>query len=629
MNVTTIDDAALERLAADPAEPLLPVLNRTRVFWPLLGVLAILPCLIALERRGLDDAGALWALESLSAFDGIPSVTGMASLSSHSPLFVWLSGFVFELSQFVSAMFLPLVVSLVSTIGCLWWGYRLFASVNAPRRGFWMVVLLAMQGGMIVLATSGSPTPLAMFLVLLSLDAWQHHLLQTDAAVSLWLLLCGAALGGCLLAGGPVVLVVLAVIVLQALLRRPPAKSERQRRRELVRGISSAGVALLTGFAVSGWWLMQAATTGGLDFGSSWLSGYDVVVHRVLHGQTRGWSSLTLPEGFDRLTMIIGPILPLSLYGGWQAARRFVPSKPDASQPHEQARNGQHTDQNRDHVDQDGPLRPASLLLLLLAGVAVVYVVLSPERSPVRPAYRTLPETFLIVAAVACAASAVEDILQRRASVLMTLMLTGMVAVLVVAFPRWHSEDVRHYQLQSWPAIVGMVVAAFGIWALRRWSRERETRRKVVLLGLLVAQLALVLSAGVVSVPTQAVDEQQLNRFRRELLKQRPVHTVVFVSEQRPSPRLDYTLRSLFPDARWKHVSRWRALESGESGDPGLAPSPTARILVVVWSRPRQQEISTEMQQWDVGSAATPRFYRGGELRGFLLQPAPSSAAGN
>jgi len=37
-----------------------------------------------------------------------------------------------------------------------------------------------------------------------------------------------------------------------------------------------------------------------------------------------------------------------------------------------------------------------------------------------------------------------------------------------------------------------------------------------------------------------------------------------------------------------------------------------ATPAAVVWPLPRQSEISTDMQRWDVGSAATPHFIAGG-----------------
>lgn len=625
--MTAVDDATILRMAADQAEPLLPVLDRTRAFRPLIVVLAILPALVALERRGLDNAGAVWALRSLALTDAwrVPPESahrgdaglvrgerrGVSGLADQPPLVAWLTASLLRV-PYLSPLFAPLVISLLSASACVWWGYRLFAGLGESRLGFWTAVWLAVQGGTCLLATSASPTPLALLLALIAFGAWERHLVRADAMVSVWLLLSGIALGVCLLAGGPIAGVFVAVLLLHRLIVALASLGNRGWHRNgrgaPLRWFVSLAVALTTAFAVGGWWVMEAASLGGETFWNAWLPGYDVAVWRELSGGSAGVVAPSNVDWLARTVAVIGPILPLTLFGLWCVVRDLWRGPVDSP---------------RDNTRQ---LHSRALLAAWLAA-AVAFHAVSPHVSWGGLPYRTLSETYLLFPALACAALAVEDLLHRRLSFGLSLLLTAAVVLLLPVSVEWESEGYTRGDFTSWQVLATLGGLVVGAWLVLRWTRDREARRQIAMYGLLGIQIGAVLGAAFITERPQLPEESRLNGFRDELSQQAGYDRAVLIADRPPPTRLEFVLRSTAGPVPWTRAETWNAAVSAVTGEAARSPaasgspnaSPTG-VLVVDWHSAQRQASPVDLRGFELESIGKSRFYRGRELRAFLLK---------
>lgn len=590
--MTTIDDATLVQIAGDRPEPLLPVLNRSGSFRPLVGVLAILPCLIALERSGLDEVGAVWALHALEGDAG----PGAEEFQWQPPLLTWVNEVLLH-STPLPKMIAPLIVPVFATMGIVWWSFRLVSTSNDERLGFWTALWLAIQGSLVLLATSASPTVLVLLLTLIAFDGWQRHFDETDSTVSLRLLLSGAAWGLAILTGGSVGLFILGVLLMEQIIRegverRHPnrAKRARVRRQQRNRWGFSLLVVVLTCLAASGWWIVRSAHAGGAAFWSAWWSGYDAVVLKYLAASTGGWD---LSERLWKLIERVGPLLPLAAVGGARLVTDIV--RPAA-------RNG-------------GPsaMTPNNRQLILPWLFVGLIAYLSAPSLSERGDYLTLREAYLLVPIAACAALAIVAILQREASqfvVIGTVGSTAVVFAVLYSFERARTGAAW----PSWSLVAAAIVlsTALGVAALV-WSRDREPRTRIVLLSCLGLLLVIIATAGWNRVESEPLDERRLDVFRNDL-KRQPVDTVIFVADDNPPARLQYAIRSLYPDAEWLRAKTWAAASSARAS---AETSIGDRTLVIDWLSPAHQTAP-----FDVAKPAAPaRFYRGRELRAFLIVP--------
>ncbi len=327
-NPSLLDDNDIIALSADVAEPLLPVLEQSRGLRPLIVVLAVLPGFIALERHGMDDFSSVWALRALSCFQSgslvdfiDPGESGRtAVLSSQPPLATWLTAAIMAIFG-PTIMHVPLIVPLLATAGCVWWTFRLIREVAGPRKGFWAAVLVSTNGSLLLVATNTAPAALTLFLVLVVFDAWLRHFRQRRGDISIWLLIAGSALGLCLLSGGPVAFAVLAVLLLKPALERAfpvpqPAHGKFARPGRKPPRLSVAlGVAILTAFAVGGWWLMRA-TAADAEVWFEWFQGYEAPTLAAVGGvPARAYDFPPVVSRAVRLCVVIGPILPLCIFG--------------------------------------------------------------------------------------------------------------------------------------------------------------------------------------------------------------------------------------------------------------------------------------------------------------------------
>ena len=620
-DVSAVTDSLAAELAADRPEPLLRVLERQRSLNSLVIVLAFLPGFLAMQRHGMDDNSAVWALRALSGFESRdvfdfidPGQTGRSeTLSSQPPLATWLTA----LAMAAFGPFriqAPAIVPMLAAAGCVWWTFRLVCGVCGSRVGFWAAVLLSTHGSLLLISTNSSPSALSLLLVLVFFDAWQRHFKSRTAMVSLWLLIAGLAMGLCLLSGGPVVIAVVGVLLLQPAINRvlPGANSEmiRNRRTErfLMRYGTALSVTLLTAFAVGGWWLMRAAGSND-EFWSDWLSGYDAATV-ALTGSSAG-NAAEFSEAVDRamrLCVVVGPILPLSIYGAFRALSSHRSSDSAAK-------------------NNDGRHRMRGFVLSWLV-VGLIYHFLAPSWAWSQEPGRSLADVFLLIPAVSLAAEAIDSILQRELNFFGAILLTVMMLALLPFLDDWDRGRIPTLDFTwfAW-ALTGIAAVAVlaGGWMLLRWVGRHEFRRRVILGFLLCAQITAAFVSGFASLSPSAKDEQRLASLRSEVLAAlRPedaeritVSGIVLMTDAPYPARLEYAVRSIQPNTPWTEVPK----KAGALGGIAARYDSGDSILVIEWISVRSRTTLVEIPGRELVAVGEPRFYRGRELRAFLLKP--------
>jgi len=616
-----VTDSEVTALAADRPEPMLPVLQKRRPLEPLIVVLAVLPGILALEHSGTDSGSAVWALRALSDFESeqvskflFPGRDGRtASLSAQPPLATWLTSLAF----FAAGPFrvhAPLIVPLLATAGVVWCIFRVLCELHGVPVGFWAALLLSIHSGTLLMAANATPTALSVFLILVCAGAWLRHVRERKGMVSARLLIAGLALGLTLLAGGPVVLAVLSLFLLHPVINRLLSRSQSRppvtgRSRFLMRSGTALLVTMMTAFALGGWWLMSAASYDD-NFWSRWFAGYDAATWSM-SGAASGTSELNSggPNRVLRMVLTIGPLLSLSLYGVF----RVVLNRPSTGQ--DMSRKGDH--------------RASQGFLLSWLMVALGYALLTPTGGQTFEARCTLADAFLLIPAVGLAAVGVEGILQREASLSEVLLLT---ATMIVPLPFLQYREPGRVAVATsafWISgilAVGVVTAA---WIILRWTGRREARRRLAIGLLLTLQVAAVALNGLLNLAPPTDDEQRLTALRRDiqsqLPKEQPTETespdriagIVLMSDAPSPPQLEYAMRSIRPSAGWieaDHDNRalGEVIARYQLRDP---------ILVIEWVSTRSRTALSDIPGRDVVAVGEPKYYRGRELRAFLLNP--------
>lgn len=615
--MSTIDDATILRMAADQAEPLMPVLDRTKAFRPLIVVLAILPALVGQERRGLDDAGAVWGLRALGSVERQtlpiePATMRRMPLENQPPLGAWVTAPLLEL-PYISSLYAPLVVSLLASAACVWYAFRLLTGLGEGRIGFWVAVWLAVQGTICLLGTSGSPTPLALLAAFAAFDGWERHLLRADAHVSPWLLVSGIAMGLCLLAGGPLVLALIAVLILKRGIVTFATRREVGWTRS-GRGRSSSGrwgislmVAVLTAFALSGWWVMRGAAHGGLEFWWAWFGGYDAAVWREMAIRVQVDEFAGIGERLVRAVAVIGPMLPISLFGLWRLWRSLMHGPAET---------------HRDNVRQ---LHARSLIAAWFV-VSLAFYMLTPQSAWRNWPYRTLGEAFVLFPFVACAALSVEEATQRRVRYSVSMLLTAFVVLLLPMTIDWELNGYQPGDLTSSPVLLTLGIVVLTGCPIYRWTRDRESRRQIALYGLLGIQIGSALAAGLIALRPQPPEENRLSGFRNDLIATsnadaaQPVryNQAVLISETPPPPRLEFALRTALESTPWTRVESWSsAVPAASALSPDAEPTHT---LIVEWNPTHRRNGPGDLRGYDLIAVGKSRFYHGRELRAYLLR---------
>ncbi|MGH7200677.1 MAG: hypothetical protein ACREJB_08745 [Planctomycetaceae bacterium] len=600
--MTIADDYQLLQLSRQPARELFPLLRRARSMTPLIIVVAFAPALLALKGARLSDADARWGLAGLDvltasswqqALDPPASGDGPPPLQWRSPLTVWMTAGVIAAAG-ADQRLGRVAMSCLTTTGMVLMAYVLLTQLGGPRIGFWTALILGCHAVTLTMARHLGPTPLAIALAMTACWGFFGHVLHSRRAVSLRLLLGGAALGLCALTSGPVFLIVPAILLAYVLTLRG---SRRKRRSgETPAGqrwigwpaARSWGVLMGIALVAGGWWVLLMTVEHGWGFLSEWLTG-----PRAMAAATPpipvsgGWRSLAEP-----FVSLLGPLIGLTVLGAGLALRDVIAGAED---------------------------RPWRAFLLAWGVTAGVLWIVGRETQFATEPIIELFRGFLVVPCIALAALAIHEADQRRVGVLLMTGVTAATLVALAVMPfSWQWQVPGPTRLVWWSAMALVLVVASG-WLLRQYVRDRDGRARPILVGLVLVQVLAAISAGLWSVRQPESGEPGLQYFREGLADVSDIDSITLISERPPSPRLVFVLRLLEPHAEFQVQRGWDAVFAHALAQQ---PGDRRRMLVADHSSQASRSTTVGLAGLEIDPVSEPQFFERRLLRAFLVTAA-------
>jgi len=574
------DDAQLVKLAAYRARDLFPILNRTRALTPLLVLFAILPGLSALTQYDFGEQGALWGLKSLEAYSSTeltqlvdPNQTGPASvMKSHPPLGSWLSAAVMSVISPSSPLSFTLVPFL-SSAGLVVMCYFLFQKLCGSRIGFLTALLLAFHGPFLEMIKTPSPFALSLFLAAVSFWGVVRHLQDSKAIVSFPLLIGGIALGLCFLSGGPLALFVIAVLLTYIALiqkRVTNGKSDQTmvRRRNWSGWIAirSICLALMTAFAVGGWWFLMMWSCDGGPFLTGWFS--SILQGDILSSHQSVSGIPTSFPGFvtHRVISLLGLLVGLSLFGFGRAALDLFRT-------------------------QDEQRRHSCAFLIAWTGIAALIMLGLLWETKGSVFHLTLCWEFLLVPLVALAAFALDEIACRRVGVRVVAAILFFTIASLAGKPLLAEIENGNIQSVAWSLLILISLATLIIWEVGLICRENDSRQRFVIGGVIIVLLLLNAVSGLRSFHKENPQSQVLTALRNRLASEpnSEFNTTTLITQNNQSARLRLIIRSLLPNCEVHIVPGWDVAMTQVIPDRS---SPAHKQLIVDW-KPREKRMTT------------------------------------
>jgi len=599
--VTIADDAKLEQLAVPRPKDLFPILDRTASLSPLLVLLTVLPGIIAFEFASIDEVDAQWRLKSLevstvsSVLEAVdpsgssphpalkwqpPLGSWIAAVARHCP---WPIGNVgLELTEYLFA------ASLVPA------SFLLAARVLGRRIGFIAAALVAFHTTFLQQHQHAAPYGLAVSTALIAIWGFWGHMKHADDLVSIDLLIGGISLGLCLLSGGPLAFVVVVLVAQLAFVQWDPSAGARPRGPTRARRIWSgwlalraAGVMVATAFAAGGWWELMMLYSYGSEFLTAWLWGVPGL--EWSNSQTADpWLTpafaLRLVREFFATTRALSG---LTLLGLFIVGRGLVPSA-------------------------GGAARTGYRFLAVWLGCAFfLYAAVLRESIP-GSLYAAMWQLFLMTACTACSAVAVDAVAKRQIGLTPFVIVTFAALIAGHFFLRGIGFEMIPI---AWKLCGGVAFALTAALFLRRFCKSSDARQRLVLIGLVAAQVVADASIGIAAVRTGNIDSQSLRTFRHSLPLGIDAEACVLISDSTAPFRLQFALKSVWPGAQLDVVRDWdEALKiaRGESQTPKTA-------VVVDWSQGNSRPANPTGAQWDAEPIGNPQFFEQRQLRAYVL----------
>jgi hypothetical protein len=241
--------------------------------------------------------------------------------------------------------------------------------------------------------------------------------------------------------------------------------------------------------------------------------------------------------------------------------------------------------------------------------------------------YISMWRLFMMLACAACSAAAIDEIAMRRVSLVLFVSVTA--AALFTGYAFLHVIGPGDMP-SPWILAGGFVIAVAAAAVLLRICGRHETRRRLALAGLIIAQVAADASIGIAAVRTSDPDAASLRIFRQSLQERqrRRVHggsfrapaaidakACILISEREAPYRLQFALKSIWPNAKLCVVRDWdQALRiaRGENQTPQNA-------VVVDWSQGNSRPANPTGAQWEANPVGSPQFFKEHQLRAYVL----------
>lgn len=595
-----VDDGQLMKLASHRPHPMLPVLNRTESIKPVILLLAALPGMIVLASQPSDRLISRWglrAVDALTASDVVEAVApgrvrSAAELRFQPPLATWLT---------VGAMKIlgpahPLSASIVSyfaAAGVLGMAYVLLSRLVGGRVGFWTVVLLASHPHGLELYRTPAAVPLTLALAMVAFWGVVRHRDEAESSASVSLLIAGLALGLCVLSGGLAALVVafiLGVTIALQTKRGKPRKAggndHRKRKKRFSKTVIPLLAVSLTAFAVAGWWLLMLGNHFGSEF---WLE-FFFDESAVSSDETA--ASIGPGEFMRSFVSLLGVFGVASLIGLGRAIG---------------IRGGQNA----------GKASKRLTLVVVWAVVAAGLYAANAAFAPAADWRSALAGGFLLIPLMACAAKLVDDIFQRLVGLNFVALVTLASLLVLVALPLWvDSGRLARSGALRLGATAAMAAVVAGI-VISRYASQSESRRRFAIGGfvgvLLVCNVATAMRAPY---DGNRTDERELKAFLASLPKKIDVDRCVLIAGAQPPVRLEFAVRSRWPEAEFSSVRAWNA--AFQERAPTVAAD--ERTLVVEWMTAKEHPTKIDLPGYEVTLLAKPRYYQHRDLRAFYLR---------
>jgi len=592
-----VDDAQLLRMAAEPPRDAAPGLSRALSYEPIVWLLAVVPPLVLLVRSGLDGDSAAWAIRSLSVVQAdrlhewlIPGTAfGDQWLAWLPPLQSWLTALFVGWGP-PGAIAPTLAVSAASSMATVLLLHAWVREAVGPRAAFLAAVMLGLHPQFLLMASSGRPEALTTaLLTTLGWGLWSHwH--GTRGLASVRLLCAGVAWGLAVLAGGPVAVAAWLALVLfwfweggRSL--TGVAQGEPSSALQLGRGLV---MLLITGGALSLWWIAMLLAEGGLAFLEVWL-------------HLDGPPAAVVPAADGAKWLGVQAWLCRSAFlAGWWAIgfRQAVRWR----QPEEGS--------------------PARRLGRWMACWFVVGALLRlmPVLLPGLEMTATRPwEAWLVIPTVVLAAQGLDTVLHRdvanRAFITALTITVGMVV--------WALTG---------RLMIGLIVA--GTFALLIFASAplavglRRTSLAWTETGIRhwMQVAALITLCGPLGLDWLLLSPRDADRLRylelRTRLAQIPdVHLMSVIGDgDSPPPPLVFLLRSLWPNARLSVTNGWDPLLT--EAIVAEANQPQSRLLIVEWSRKELRVRADVGNVWQVSQVVDPVAYGQRRLAVQMIAPA-------
>jgi 4-amino-4-deoxy-L-arabinose transferase-like glycosyltransferase len=603
------DDAQLEKLAAHRARDLFPILKRTRALTPLLLLFAVLPGLSGLTQFNFTENDALWGLKSLDAFTSSeimefvdPGRTvSVDILKAQPPLGSWLTDSVISLVGPGSPYAFTLV-SFLSAAGLVAMSFILMQMIHGPRAGFLTALILAFHGPFLELSGTPAPHTLSLLLAVVSFWGIVKHLKKTGPLVSFPLLVAGISLGLCFLSGGPLAFAVILVLLTYVLAFQKnmiDGKTNQQMTRRRVWSgwivLRSLCIAMLTAFAIAGWWFLMMWARDGLSFFSDWLTrtSYNNISATVQ--EQSGMPSTFAGILAHQIVSMLGLMVGLTLFGFWRACREVF-------------------------IGRDEQKRQGCLFLITWTGIAAfVLLGLLWESNPTAN-HLALYKGFFLVPSVALAAFAINEIIGRRVDVrvvasLLFLTIAAVAGKLLIV--KIENGDI---QSVAWSLTILFTIATLFVWQAGLICTEIDSRHRLVIGSVIVILIAFNSVSGLSSLRKKDPVNRELTALRYEFTRNDPedFKSTLLIIQRETSFRLHLLLRSLFPAADFHVVNSWDAALSQATANRS---EPALRQLIVNWNPHEKTTGTISIPGFDTTEIILPQEVRPRRIRAYVVTP--------
>lgn len=607
--VALADDLKLVEMAQEPAHELFPILRRSAAMTPLVLLLAVIPGLVALSMRRLDDASALWGLRALSVLTAgdlegvlIPAADRLPrAVNWYAPLHTWLTAAAMALPGGEHSLRLVLT-SYLASVGLVVTVFEFVRRIAGVRIGLLTTMLLAFNAEMLEQFHEGGPSSLGQLFAVATYWGYTAHLRQADHWISLSLLFAGVALGLCLLAAGPLALVVLLTLLLHALLVirdtglfTPPATRGRARRTVGRTALKSLAVLALTAFSVGGWWELMMGARFSRQFWWVWLTGSFGGVVELPEFAAPPDILVFIATAVDRLMGGLGLLIGPAVFGAWRARLELS------------------------ETDDVWRRRWLQLVLVWAVGAGLVWLV-ALYREMAAEVVLGVWEGFLLLPGIILAAFAVDEIIRRQVPVAQAVgIILFSAAVVVFRSVTWWGGGTGTESV-IWPVLSALPLLTLLTWLISNACRDSESRSRTVLQTFLVLLFVANVANETRNLWAARQHVPELEKLREELASATGVAQCTVVSEREPPPRLIFMIRSLWPTAEIEVVTD---LETAPTVLSALREQwAEGRQIIVTWGRRAMPLTTARGRPLHVTPIADPQFFDGDLLNVYTINGA-------